>query len=61
MVMDEAVEKPETYGLAKGWTGGMMGMMSLVRVLEPGLYAKVKQLQAEGRKNQRKPEPHKHG
>ncbi len=61
MVMDEAVEKPETYGLAKGWTGGMMGMMSLVRVLEPGLYAKVKELQAQGRKNQKSPEPHKHG
>lgn len=25
MVMDEMVEKPETYGLAKGWTGAMMG------------------------------------
>jgi hypothetical protein len=61
MVMDEAVEKPETYGLVKGWTGGMMGMMSLVRVLEPGLYAKVKQLQAEGTKNQKSTEPHKHG
>ncbi|MCI0414253.1 copper oxidase [bacterium] len=61
MVMDETVEKPETYGLAKGWTGGMMGMMSLVRVLEPGLYAKVKELQAQGRKNQKSPEPHKHG
>ncbi|MCI0614933.1 multicopper oxidase domain-containing protein, partial [bacterium] len=49
MEMDEAVEKPETYGLAKGWTAGMMGMMSLVRVLEPGLYRQVKKLQAQGR------------
>lgn len=36
MPMDEAVEdKPELQGLRKGWTGGMMGMMTLVRVLPP--------------------------
>ena len=45
MVMDKEVEKPETYGLPEGWTGSMMGMMTLVRVLPPDLYAKVKQLQ----------------
>jgi len=61
MFMDEAVEKPETYGLAKNWTGGMMGMMSLIRVLEPELYEKVKKLQAEGRKKQESSGPHKHG
>ena len=32
MVMDEAVAKPETYGLAPGWSGALMGMMTLVRV-----------------------------
>jgi FtsP/CotA-like multicopper oxidase with cupredoxin domain len=33
MGMDEAVEKPETYGLPKNWSAGMMGMMTMVRVL----------------------------
>lgn len=38
MAMDEMVEKPETRGLRPTWTGGMMGMMTLVRVLEDDLY-----------------------
>ena len=47
MPMDEMVAgKPEVYGLPKNWTGGMMGMMTLVRVLEPKLYDKIKALQA---------------
>ena len=33
MGMDEAVEKPETYGLPKNWSSGMMGMMTMIRVL----------------------------
>ncbi len=33
MGMDEAVDKPETYGLPKNWSAGMMGMMTMVRVL----------------------------
>ena len=34
MPMDEiAGDKPENYGLRKGWSGAMMGMMTLVRVL----------------------------
>ena len=41
MPMDEMVVKPENYGLRKNWTGGMMGMMTLVRVLPPDLYDKV--------------------
>lgn len=35
MGMDSAVAKPETYGLPQNWSAGMMGMMTLVRVL-PG-------------------------
>jgi manganese oxidase len=36
MVMDEMYKnKPENYGLRPGWTGAMMGMMTLVRVLTP--------------------------
>ncbi|HEX4544941.1 MAG TPA: copper oxidase [Candidatus Acidoferrum sp.] len=33
MAMDAVVEKPETYGLPKNWSAGMMGMMTMVRVL----------------------------
>ena len=50
MVMDDEVAKPETYGLRRTWTGGMMGMMTLVRVLEPKLYNKIKALQAHAPK-----------
>ena len=38
MAMDSMVEKPETRGLRPTWTGGMMGVMTLVRVLEDDLY-----------------------
>jgi hypothetical protein len=47
MVMDDAVAKPETYGLRPGWTGGTMGMMTIIRVLKPGLFDKIQQLKAE--------------
>ena len=33
MGMDELVQKPETRGLPKNWSAGMMGMMTMVRVL----------------------------
>jgi hypothetical protein len=38
MTMDEAVASPETEGMAPGWTGAMMGMMTTVRVLPPDRY-----------------------
>jgi hypothetical protein len=39
MVQDEKYNwKPENYGLRKGWTGGMMGMMTLVWVVTPEVY-----------------------
>ena len=41
MTMDEAVEKPETFGLRKGWTAGMMGMMTLIRVVSPALFEQI--------------------
>ena len=41
MPMDEMFIKPETYALRKEWSGAMMGMMSLVRVLPPDLYEEV--------------------
>ena len=33
MGMDELVKKPETHGLPDNWSAGMMGMMTMVRVL----------------------------
>jgi manganese oxidase len=63
MVMDEAVAKPETYGLAPGWSGAVAGMMTLVRVLPSDKYEEVMTKVREGQ--QEKPpqaQPaHKHG
>jgi FtsP/CotA-like multicopper oxidase with cupredoxin domain len=48
MVMDDLFkDKPETHGLAPGWTGAMMGMMTLVRVLEPEMFDRIQALKAE--------------
>src|SRR6266699_3291885 len=33
MGMDELLQKPETHDLPKNWSAGMMGMMTMVRVL----------------------------
>src|SRR6266700_2051220 len=41
MTMDQAVERPENYGLKSGWSGFMQGMMTFVRVLEPDKYDEV--------------------
>jgi FtsP/CotA-like multicopper oxidase with cupredoxin domain len=41
MGMDDAVEKPETFGLPTNWSAGMMGMMTLVRVLPEKEYEDV--------------------
>ena len=47
MVMDDLVAKPETYGMRRGWSGGTMGMMTVVRVLQPDLFDKIQELKAE--------------
>jgi hypothetical protein len=41
MGMDEVVEKPETQGLPKNWSAGMMGMMTMVRVLADKEYEAI--------------------
>jgi hypothetical protein len=42
MPMDELYAgKPEVSGLRPGWSGAMMGMMSLVRVLTPEMYDRI--------------------
>ena len=63
MVDDEKYNwKPENYGLRKGWTGAMMGMMTLVRVVTPEVYDKIEDLKAQ---NPKPPQPaqqtHQHG
>jgi FtsP/CotA-like multicopper oxidase with cupredoxin domain len=41
MGMDEVVEKPETQGLPRNWSAGMMGMMTMVRVLREKEYEAI--------------------
>jgi hypothetical protein len=53
MGMDAAVAKPETYGLPPNWSAGLMGMMSLVRVLPPAEYDEIMALKQ--RASERKP------
>jgi manganese oxidase len=47
MVIDDMVAKPETHGLRPGWSGGTMGMMTIVRVLKPDLFDTIQSLKAE--------------
>ena len=47
MMMDDLVAKPETYGMRKGWSGGTMGMMTVLRVLQPDMFDNIQQLKAE--------------
>ncbi|MEW6127744.1 MAG: multicopper oxidase domain-containing protein [Acidobacteriota bacterium] len=61
MPMDDEVAKPETYGMAKDWTGASMGMMTYVRVLTPEMYDKVMARIKEGTVEKSAPAPsHKH-
>jgi FtsP/CotA-like multicopper oxidase with cupredoxin domain len=63
MIMDDEVAKPETWGLAPGWTASMMGMMNLVRVLPEDKYGEIVALIKAGQAD--KPaashDQHKHG
>lgn len=47
MVVDDQFRKPETHGLRPGWTGAMMGMMTLFRVLKPEVYDQLMEMKAE--------------
>jgi manganese oxidase len=51
MGMDEVVAKPETFGLPRNWSAGMMGMMTLVRVLPDREYDQIMEM-----KNSKSPE-----
>jgi hypothetical protein len=59
MGMDEVVEKPETDGLPKNWSAGMMGMMTMVRVLPEKEYEAIMARKRETIAPDR--EEHKHG
>jgi hypothetical protein len=48
MGMDKAVYRPENYGLPANWSAGVMGMMSLVRVVPNDLYDKIMTMKAQG-------------
>ena len=55
--MDELVQKPETHGLPKNWSAGMMGMMTMVRVLPDKEFEEIMAMKKSG--NQPAPEePH---
>ncbi len=41
MQMDSQVDKPENFGLQRGWSRFMQGMMTFVRVLPPDKYDQV--------------------
>jgi FtsP/CotA-like multicopper oxidase with cupredoxin domain len=49
MGMDDAAVKPETYGLPPNWSAGMMGMMTMVRVLPDKEYEEI-QARIHGKK-----------
>jgi manganese oxidase len=51
MSMDAAVAKPETHGLPPNWSAGMMGMMTMVRVLPDGQYNEIQSLIHAGTAN----------
>ena len=63
MIMDDDVAKPETWGLAPGWTASMMGMMTLIRVLPESRYDEIMARIKAGKTEKPKPAPaheHKH-
>jgi Cu/Ag efflux protein CusF len=61
MPSDAMFQKPENYGLRKGWSGAMGGMMTLVRVLPPEKYDQIMQMvqqKAHQSPEERKPAGH---
>jgi FtsP/CotA-like multicopper oxidase with cupredoxin domain len=47
MAMDKALERPETSGLPKNWTGYVGGMMTLVRIMPPDRFDQIQRLRAQ--------------
>jgi manganese oxidase len=44
MAMDAAVARPETHGLPVNWSAGMMGMMTMLRVVPDDQYEEIQTL-----------------
>jgi manganese oxidase len=61
MVVDEIVAKPETHGLRPTWTIGMMGMMTMVRVLEPDRFDEIHRLREGWKPTQARLDAQKRG
>jgi hypothetical protein len=52
MVADEPFAgQPEFWGLRPGWSAGMMGMMTLIRVLPPALFDRIQELRERQRRD----------
>jgi FtsP/CotA-like multicopper oxidase with cupredoxin domain len=60
MGMDALVDRPETYGLPKNWSAGMMGMMTMVRVLPDKEFDEI-QARIKERDNNKANATHNHG
>ena len=61
MIVDDDVAKPETWGLAPGWTASLMGMMNLVRVMPEQKYNEIMARIKEGKTEKPAAPQHKHG
>lgn len=57
MIVDDAVDKPENYDLAPGWSASLQGMMNLIRVLPPAKYEEVMKRVREGNKEKPQEKP----
>ena len=60
MGMDESVAKPETHGLPPNWSAGMMGMMTLVRVLPDAAYNEIQRRKANNIPEEQPHHDHRH-
>jgi FtsP/CotA-like multicopper oxidase with cupredoxin domain len=60
MGMDELLVKPETHGLPANWSAGMMGMMTMVRVLSENQFDEIAALKKSAAANINKEPRHGH-
>ncbi len=61
MPEDQLYQKPENFGLRAGWSGAVEGMTTLVRVLTPEMFEKIRAMQSNGQeRNPPSPMPAKH-
>jgi hypothetical protein len=60
MGMDELLVKPETHGLPANWSAGMMGMMTMVRVLPDKEFDEIAALRKSAAGDSDKEPRHEH-